>query len=541
MIKKNILSIALVFALLVITLLHFSGTSMLKKNGTSHWLGADVALATWILERAQTKNTISEFYQECRWAKEGCFRYDSVPMEWPFLFQLGKVGKYLNLDAMSTMDFWFLATFALNCIFVFISLYILTKDRWGAALCLLPIIFQYSVVQRVAWGHLVLTFIAPIILSLTICYKSLETIKNKEKSANLYTVVIAFCTLITFYTSYYYTGFSFILHLSLVVIFLLLYRTYKDKSFVMQSLKKVVLPAAVGALVGILLNRHIFTGANGVFDGDIYDRKFIGVSLYSARILEFIKPLPDTALGMLLKIFKISYANTTNRGEVYSYQGSAVVLSLMLILIFSLTKNFKKNIQNFFSSKSPELFYFLMAIVALFFTCKFGGIVVFYTLTKSFRAFSRMAPFATFFMVAFLILWANRNLKEKSRYIAYGLFFALSLFESYNSEALGNLRSYTTSPLKQKVDDAIKKTDSMLPRLCANGYIEMAPAFTKDFLNSQWTIQYFLEKHNCQAINGSYISDFKNPNQYENRTLTGKIELSSFSWNGADFLTVTEY
>jgi hypothetical protein len=152
-----------------------------------------------------------------------------------------------------------------------------------------------------------------------------------------------------------------------------------------------------------------------------------------------------------------------------------------------------------------------------------------------------MAPFATFFLVAFLILWTNRNLKEKSRLIAYGLFFVLSLFESYNSEALNNLRNYTTSPLKQKVDSVIEKTDLVLPKLCASGYLEIAPAFTKDFLNSQWTIQYFLEKHNCLTVNGSYIKDFKNPNHVVGQKLVGKMELANFSWNGADYLSVTEY
>jgi hypothetical protein len=519
MTKKNLLSFILVFSLSVISLLHFSGTGMLKKEGTSHWLGADVALATWIFERAQIKDTIKEFYTECRWSEKGCFRYDSVPMEWPFLYKLGRFGKMMGYDAMETMDLWFLITFVLNCVFVYFSLLILTKDQWGSALCSLPIIFQYSLAQKVAWGHIVLTFISPIIFSLALCYFALESVKNKKKIHLLTSVSFGLCTFLTLYTSYYYTAFSFLLHGSLILIFFVMHRVYVNRHFLVNVGKAVVVPAFIGGLMSLLLNTHIFRGADGVLDGDIHNRKPIGISLYSARPTDFIKPLPDTVLGKLFSKFNISFADHSIRGEVYSYQGTAVLLALVILFFMILRTDLKAKIKGFFKSKSKESFFLIMACVALFFATRNGGYTVYYTLTKSLRSFSRMAPFATFFLVAFIILRVNRKFSLKLRSVFYAVFFIVSLYESYTSEALNNLRNYTTSPLKQKVDEIVEKSHEQISRLCSNGYLEISPSFNESFLNGQWVPQYFLERHNCYAINGSYLEQFKNPNHFAGKAL----------------------
>jgi hypothetical protein len=469
-----------------------------------------------------------------------------VPIEWPFLFNLAKVGKYFGFDAMSTMDLWFYITFILNAIFIYLAIFILTGDRWAGALFALPIIFQYSLAQKVAWGHLVLTFIAPIILSLSLSYKIMESILQNKKSNYGFGLIVGLCTFITFYTSYYYTVFSFLLHVSMIILFVSMHRLYKSKNSIIEITKKLAVPAIVGGFLGLLLNSHIVLGASGFHDGDINNRKFIGVSLYSARVMEFFKPLPDTVLGKFFALFKISFANQTIRGEVYSYQGSAIVLSLIFVLFFTLRsknsrENLKKKTKVFFTSKSPELFFFCMAVIALFFTSKTGGTFVYYTLTKSLRAFSRMAPFATFFLVIYIVLWANKNLKGNLKHLFYILFFMTSFIESYQSDALTSLRNYTTSALKQKVDEGIVKTNEQVARICRRGQIEIAPEFSKDFLHSQWTIQYFLEIHDCSAINGSYIEQFTKQSTGTNLPTSGKMQLAENHWDGIDSLTVSEF
>jgi len=69
----------------------------------------------------------------------------------------------------------------------------------------------------------------------------------------------------------------------------------------------------------------------------------------------------------------------------------------------------------------------------------------------------------------------------------------------------------------------------------------MSPTFTQDFLNSQWVLQYFAEKHKCKTINGSYLPHFKNNDHILGQKISGKIQLTANSWDGADSLIVTEY
>ena len=96
-----------------------------------------------------------------------------------------------------------------------------------------------------------------------------------------------------------------------------------------------------------------------------------------------------------------------------------------------------------------------------------------------------MAPFATFFLVVYIILHANKIFSPSKRIIFYTLFFSLSLIESYNAEVLINLRNYATSPMKSNIDSTMTKVDFQVEALCQRGYLDMSPAFNKNFLNLQ--------------------------------------------------------
>ncbi|GAB4347481.1 MAG: hypothetical protein OHK0038_27370 [Flammeovirgaceae bacterium] len=252
--------------------------------------------------------------------------------------------------------------------------------------------------------------------------------------------------------------------------------------------------------------------------------------------MDFINPPDGTVLRKVLNVVKFNYQHPQNRGEVYAYLGSAILLILVLVFSVSLkNKSYKfQNIKKYFSEQKFEVFFLLMSLVAMFFTLRNGGYFIYYTLTKGIRVFNRMAPYVSFMWVVFISFWLERHFSKKTFLIIISVIAFISLSEVNLHSSVNKMKEHISSGAQNRQLLKLEKLESELKELCTRGHIIIEPAFTKFFTNGQWLPQYLLERSNCLADGGSSIENFPNPNHLKNSTPVAKFILDGPTWLGVD-------
>lgn len=547
-------------------------------------LYGDQTFYVWAIERSKNSQSMEDFFNNCRFRKEGCVRLDSVPQEWTSFYLLGKISNLLGWTSQQILSHYYFFCLLLNLFACCFFIYAVSKNIY-LAVGLSPIAaFQFSVLARIV-GHASLVSIWQIVFALGFFWLMMEqAIKKKWYKGYAYSILAAISYGFALFQTYYYTGFSLLLITTIFIIFCTLHDTLilprlraccrmsvlKMNIKFRQFFKKMIhlilakvfhslvallksdfiifvkrllllcLPIIVSILIVFPFIRYVFTGAEGYKDRYSHYRSTGEVIHYSARPIDFLRPPPRTYVYKFFSGIGIKITNPYQsgvdgklRGEVISYLGTSFWL-LFIITILSIIKRIYKD-KNF-SCKDHIFFliFFIGFFVVAFFSSKYGAIY-YHKLQPGLRVFSRLAPYTALMGVTgFSLYWRTRP--KLKVYILSSLIFFLTFFFQYNNPMVQNIRNNGIDP------DQVKKTESLIIEMdavCKKGALRVNPP-APTFILGPYPIYYLIEKTNCKVDGIGHVFAPHTP-ETEYPAIIGEIQYPKEKYLDIEYLKVKEY